>query len=40
MNGSSLIEEILEENIEEEDDACSSNVHTQTWHDSWRNCHD
>lgn len=35
-----MIEEILSESVELEEDACSSNVHSQTWHDSWRNALD
>ena len=31
-------QEILEEAVELEEE-CSSNVHSQTWHDSWRNSH-
>ena len=38
MNGSKTIEEILSETVESEE-ACSSNVHSQTWHDSWRDSH-
>ena len=38
MNGSELIEEVLEESFETED-ACSSNVHSQSWHDIWRDSH-
>ena len=38
MNGSEIIEEILNETVEPEE-GCSSNVHSQTWSDSWRNSH-
>ncbi len=37
MNGIEIIEEILSEESQVEEDGCSSNVHSQTWHDSWRN---
>ena len=40
MNGIDIIKEILTEN---EETVCSSeewdNVHSQTWHDSWRDSH-
>ncbi len=37
MNGIEVIEEILNEESQVEESECSSNVHSQTWHDSWRN---
>lgn len=37
MNGSEMIEELLVDDVVLEEDSCSSNVHSQTWHDSWRN---
>lgn len=39
MNGINYIEEILAEKKMADTDGCTSNVHVQTWHDSWRNSH-
>ena len=41
MNGIEEIEEIINEEMETEDSeqGCLNNVHSQTWHDSWRNSH-
>lgn len=40
MNGYETIEEILGEDVDNDISAEEwDNVHSQTWHDSWRNSH-
>lgn len=40
MNGNETIEEILSEDVNSDISVEDwDNVHSQTWHDSWRNSH-